>query len=166
MTPEERKRLKDSIPEASIVDGRKENIEPRREGRSMSSLARTLLMDKTERERTIAEGKARFEKELEKLEDHDDPLEVYLKQVAWTIETYPEKSIGDDLMILLHEAANRFKSEEMYKQDIRYLNIWTEYAQWVEEPEEIFTFLFQQGIGTTSALLYQKYASFLETLER
>ncbi|KAI9329698.1 Mad3/BUB1 homology region 1-domain-containing protein [Pilaira anomala] len=69
-------------------------------------------------------------------------------------------------MILLHDATSRYKSKKLYRQDPRYLKLWTEYAHWVEKPEEIFILLFQHGIGTELALLYEEYASLLETLER
>ncbi|KAI9356917.1 Mad3/BUB1 homology region 1-domain-containing protein [Pilaira anomala] len=178
MTPEERKALKDSIPEASIVDAHKEDIEPRREGLGMSSLARALLMDAAERERTMVEGKARFKEKRGiymffeswcypqlKLKRRNT-LQVFIDQIIWMKKTFPEGSMNNDYIMLLDDVTSRYKSEKLYRQDLRYLKLWIEYAQFITNPEDLFELLFQHGIGTELAPLYEEYASLLETLGR
>ncbi|GAA5802469.1 hypothetical protein HPULCUR_007934 [Helicostylum pulchrum] len=166
MTSEERRSLIDSIPEASIIDGCKENIQPRRQGRSASSLTRVFGLSSSEREQAIEQGQRRFLEQLEKLEELDDPLDVYIQHVAWTIEMFPEGSVEYDLMTVLHDATNKFKNDPLYKQDPRYLKLWMEYSKWVEEPIEIFEFLIKNEIGKKLALFYEEYASYFESLQK
>ncbi|KAG2230773.1 hypothetical protein INT48_001675 [Thamnidium elegans] len=166
LTSEERRRLIDSIPEASIIDACKENIQPRRQGRSASSLTRVFGLSSTEREQAIEQGQHRFEEQLKTIEELDDPLDVYIQHVAWTIEMFPEGSVEYDLMTVLHDATNKFKNDSIYKQDPRYLKLWMEYSKWVEEPKEIFEFLIKNEIGKKLALFYEEYASYLESLQK
>lgn len=166
LTSEERRRLIDSIPEASIIDACKENIQPRRQGRTASSLTRVFGMNSNEREQALEQGRRKFEEQLEKIEELDDPLEVYIQHVAWTIEMFPEGSAECNLINVLHDATNKFKNDSIYKQDPRYLKLWMEYSKWVDEPKEVFEFLIKNEIGKKLALFYEEYASYFESLQK
>lgn len=166
LTPEERKARIDSIPEAAVGDGHNENIQPRRQGRSVVALNRVLGMSSTEREEAIKQGKSRFQEQLQIIDEIHDPLDVYVQHVAWLFEMYPDGSAKDELLTVIHDATNKFYDRPQYKSDFRYLKLWIEYSRWVEKPIEIFAFLIKNGIGQNLGLFYEEYSSLFEKQEK
>jgi checkpoint serine/threonine-protein kinase len=161
---EERRRLIASIPRVSDLDAHKENIQPRPKGRSIGSLA---TLSSADREAKLEEGHAKFQELLDSLDEQDDPLQIYIDYIDWTIQMYPQvQNLDSNLMSLLKSATDAFKDTLLYKNDLRYLKIWIEYAQWVEEPLDIFLYLRKHGIGQASALYYLEYAAYYEKQDK
>jgi hypothetical protein len=165
MSEEKRRRLIDSIPEVPTVDACKENIQPRKNGRSVAALTTLFDVNPNEREHALTLGHAKFGELLDNLEEEDDPLDIYIQYIAWTHQMYPQGGC-DNLLSLLKDATERFKNDTRYKVDPRYLKIWVEYAQWIEDPKEIFLFLIHSGIGQNLALFYEEYAAYYETFKK
>ncbi|CCJ28285.1 unnamed protein product, partial [Pneumocystis jirovecii] len=145
------------------IEDQKENIEPLRQGRSVKSLAKAFSEDpcslkiKNDQERRV------FESEIENLDDHDDPLDVWIKYIKWTNETYPHgQSAESGLVSLLERCIRCFVNVSYYKEDPRYLKVWIQYMKYIDDPRELFCFLAYNNIGQSLSTFYEEYANFLE----
>jgi checkpoint serine/threonine-protein kinase len=96
------------------------------------------------------------------IDNADDPLAEYDHFVKWTIKNYPPGSRDSNLIELLHETTQKFKSDQVYKSDLRYLKLWALYARHVNKPARVYQSLVADNIGTSYALLYEEYANALE----
>lgn len=67
-------------------------------------------------------------------------------------------------MGLLEEATSKFKDDEGYKGDLRYLKLWCLYTQYVEDPVSVFRGLEERGVGAAYALFWEEYARVLEKM--
>jgi len=93
----------------------------------------------------------------------DDPLALYDQFVKWAFDKYPPEYIGSSgLLETLEEVTRRFKNDQSYKGDLRYLKMWSLYASLVDRPSVVFKFILANGIGTVYAQLYEDYALILE----
>lgn len=163
---EERKRLIDSIPEVGDIDSCKENIQPFRKGRSVSALS-TLLVSSSDREATLQSGHEQFKEQLDNIDEQDDPLQIYINYIEWTIQMYPQGPKGEsNLLWLLQDATDEFRDDPRYKSDPRYLKIWLEYAKHSEYQKNVYLHLIENDIGQTLALFYEDYAAYFERLNK
>ncbi|KII90027.1 hypothetical protein PLICRDRAFT_53147 [Plicaturopsis crispa FD-325 SS-3] len=96
------------------------------------------------------------------LEDDDDPLTPYDRFIQWTVKNYAKDDPESGLLELLEETTRKFKDDEGYKGDLRYLKLWLLYAQQVEKPSTVYAFLIENKIGLVFSLLYEEYADVLE----
>ncbi|KAF9355685.1 hypothetical protein BGX34_010312 [Mortierella sp. NVP85] len=160
-----------SVPVARVVDIdaielEKENIQPIRQGRSATLLARLFSTQPGERAHELALQHQRFQEELEQIDELDDPLDVFARYVNWTIESYPQGSAQgheSHLMDLLEKAIKSLKDEQRYMNDLRFVRLYILYAEKVEYPLEIYKFMEKHDIGTGLSLYYEAYAEYLET---
>jgi len=67
---------------------------------------------------------------------------------------------------LLEKCTKLFIHDVRYQNNIKYLQLWLLYADAVAEPEEIFTFLKSNKIGTQFALFYLGWSMVLETRKK
>lgn len=65
-------------------------------------------------------------------------------------------------MPLLEQTTRRFTTFKQYKSDIRYLRLWILYSKYIDTPRDIFRFLEANDIGTSSASLYEEWATIEE----
>ncbi|KAL7271844.1 protein kinase [Rhizina undulata] len=167
--------MADDAPTTSFdeIEGHKENIQPLASGRSARALAARLSPLSSSGNPTALRGEhavkqAEFEKELQSASELDDPLEVWVRYVNWTIETFPSgHSAESGLIRLLERATKEFVHEPNYKNDPRYLKLWVHYAQhFSDAPRETFAYLARHDIGQRLALFYEEYAALLETMGR
>ncbi|KAJ7170679.1 hypothetical protein C8R43DRAFT_915864 [Mycena crocata] len=98
------------------------------------------------------------------LKEDDDPLAAYDQFVKWTVKNYADDDPSSGLRELLQEATNAFRSDPMYKNDLRYLKLWLLYVRQLARDDGIATFasLLSSGIGVTYSILYEEYAKILE----
>lgn len=101
---------------------------------------------------------------LTALREDDDPLAAYDQFVKWTVKNYADDDPNSGLRELLEEATSAFRSDPVYKTDLRYLKLWLLYVRQLERAEGIATFasLLANGIGASYSILYEEYASILE----
>ncbi|KAF9223415.1 hypothetical protein BS17DRAFT_781831 [Gyrodon lividus] len=98
----------------------------------------------------------------EALEEDEDPLAAYDDFIKWTSRTFPENDPASGLIQLLDEATRRFKDDERYSGDLRYLKLWCSYAKLVEKPSAVYAYLVKKEIGCVYGLLWEEYAYALE----
>lgn len=152
------------------IELHKENIQPLASGRS----ARALLQVLSARASPVvlrgelAVKQAEFEKELKTASDLDDPFEVWVRYVSWTVENFPSGNSHDSgLLNLLERATREFLHEEQYKNDPRYVKLWIQYIQnHSDAPREAFAYLARHNIGQRLALFYEEFAALLESIGR
>lgn len=98
------------------------------------------------------------------LTEADDPLAVYQEFIQWTLENYADRDPESGLVELLEEATRAFKTDPLVKNDVRYLKIWSLYAQQMDRPGAIgiYAYLVANDIGISYAALYEEYANLLE----
>ncbi|KAJ7227179.1 hypothetical protein GGX14DRAFT_418477 [Mycena pura] len=98
------------------------------------------------------------------LKEDDDPLAAYDQFVKWTVKNYRDDDPNSGLRDLLHEVTNAFKSDPVYKTDLRYLKLWLLHIRQLARADGIstFAFLMANGIGASYSVLYEEYARILE----
>ncbi|KAJ7127002.1 hypothetical protein C8R44DRAFT_701920 [Mycena epipterygia] len=109
--------------------------------------------------------RARFQASLSTaLKEDDDPLAAYDQFVKWTVKNYADDDPSSGLRELLQEATNAFRSDPVYKTDLRYLKLWLLYVRQLSRADAIATFVFLlgNGIGASYSILYEEYAAILE----
>ncbi|KAI7804348.1 mitotic checkpoint serine/threonine-protein kinase BUB1 beta [Triplophysa rosa] len=131
----------------------KENIQPLRHGRTISALHQALCQQHEGNNAALNQKKQAFESEL-RLYEGDDPLDVWVRYIKWTKQTYPQGGKESNLSVLLQRAVRRFTDDKKYQDDIRYVELWIEFAEGCSDPMDIYRFMQAQGIGTMQAALY------------
>ncbi|KAJ7158765.1 hypothetical protein C8R46DRAFT_1110203 [Mycena filopes] len=123
----------------------------------------TMATHPPDRDRLSAE-RARFSASLETALNEDDPLDAYDQFVKWTVHNYGDDDPNSGLRQLLQEATSAFKSDPLYKTDLRYLKLWLLYVRQLTRVDGVatFSFLLANGIGTSYSILYEEYARILE----
>ncbi|KAK8242545.1 Mad3/BUB1 homology region 1-domain-containing protein [Phyllosticta capitalensis] len=155
------------------LEPHKENIQRVPGGRSARALASVLSPKNldgalkpipSDQERVNNVKRQEFEKELETIDESDDPLDIYDRYVKWTFDTYPNPSTTQSqLLPLLERATKAFLQTPHYKNDPRYLKLWLHYIKlFSDEPRYDFAFVARHEIGDSLALFYEEFAAYLE----
>lgn len=63
---------------------------------------------------------------------------------------------------ILEQCTKNLFQFQRYRNDVRYLRIWIQYADICNDPSDIFKFLESNEIGQGCSLFYEAYATFLE----
>ncbi|KAF9238479.1 Mad3/BUB1 homology region 1-domain-containing protein [Melanogaster broomeanus] len=98
----------------------------------------------------------------EALDEDEDPLAAYDDFIKWTSRTFSENDHTSGLIPLFEEATRRFKDDERYNGDLRYLKLWCSYAKVVNKPSTVYAYLVKKEIGCVYGLLWEEYALALE----
>ncbi|XP_016308826.1 mitotic checkpoint serine/threonine-protein kinase BUB1 beta-like [Sinocyclocheilus anshuiensis] len=131
----------------------KENIQPLRQGRSVSALHQALCQQQEGNHTALNQKKQAFESEL-RLYDGDDPLDVWVRYIKWTKQTYPQGGKESHLSVLLERAVTRFTADKKYHNDVRYVELWIAFAEGCSDPMDVYRYMQAQGIGSVQAALY------------
>ncbi|XP_064309166.1 mitotic checkpoint serine/threonine-protein kinase BUB1 beta isoform X3 [Phalacrocorax carbo] len=139
----------------------KENVQPLRQGRVMSTLQEALAQQETSIHTAVQLKKQEFESEI-RFYSGDDPLDVWDRYIKWTEQTFPQGGKESNLAAILERAVKALNEQQRYYKDPRYLNIWLKFGNYCNEPLDLYSYLHSQEIGTTLALLYITWAEVLE----
>lgn len=162
-----------------IIENQKENIQSLPSGRSAKALAQLYTpplssggakaLSPLQAQDSHNAARQEFEKELQAIDESDDPLDIYDRYVKWTLDTYPsaQNTPQSQLCPLLERATKAFQSSSDYKNDPRYLKLWLHYIRFFSDaPRETFAYLARHNIGERLALYYEEFAAWLETAGR
>lgn len=142
-----------------VLEGEKENIQPRASGRSAKALSEAYSSSKP----ALMAQRRQLEEGIELAMELDDPLEPYLQYIGWLHDVYPQGHNNESgLITVLEKCVEDLYCEQMYKTDARFLKVWLELAQYHDQPLDVFKFMIHIGVGQNLALFYEEYASFLE----
>ncbi|XP_070378766.1 mitotic checkpoint serine/threonine-protein kinase BUB1-like isoform X3 [Dermacentor albipictus] len=136
----------------------KENIQPLRHGRAMSSLQAALAPQCQENLRQI---RREFEEEL-RTTSGVSLLDVYHRYVLWVEQHHVTGGHGVNLRQLLEQAIVQFKTNTELFNDERYVGIWIRYAEQSPEPLAVLKAMFETDIGVRQAQFYATWAQQLE----
>ncbi|KFQ33375.1 Mitotic checkpoint serine/threonine-protein kinase BUB1 beta, partial [Merops nubicus] len=139
----------------------KENVQPLRQGRVMSTLQEALAQQETSSHTAVQLKKQEFESEI-RFYSGDDPLDVWDRYIRWTEQTFPQGGKEGNLAALLERAVKALNEQQRYYKDPRYLSLWLKFGNCCNEPLDLYSYLHSQEIGTTLALLYITWAEVLE----
>ena len=152
------------------IEQSKENIAPTPRGRSAVALAKAFQPahhSPHDVRNEHASVRAQFEKDIASSSLLDDPLDVWLRYIKWTDETFPQgQSTESGIARLLERCTEQFKADKQYTSDPRYLRVWLAYSTYSDSPLDIFVFLQRNEIGQELALYYEEYAAVLERMNR
>ena len=84
------------------------------------------------------------------------PSHPFPRYIAHTEASNP--SGGPLLLQLLERATRAYVSEERYRNDPRYIELWVAYADLLPEPGDVFKYLHANRIGEDCALLFMAWA--------
>ncbi|KAI9305602.1 Mad3/BUB1 homology region 1-domain-containing protein [Cunninghamella echinulata] len=163
----ERQELIDSIPEFATFENQKENILPLKGGRRAKALASVFQLNNDEKQLMIQQAQARYDQDLEHLDEMDDPLDVFVRRLQWLMETFPQGNNQESKLVeFLQQVSHQFQDDPRYYSDPRYLNFWIQYSKWTVDPKEVFLYLMKKGIGQNLALFYEEYSAIYEEREK
>uniref|UniRef100_A0ACD5Z6C9 Uncharacterized protein n=2 Tax=Avena sativa TaxID=4498 RepID=A0ACD5Z6C9_AVESA len=141
----------------------KENVRPLKRGRNVGLLNRALKAhaDPAQRAALLAERRGR----IEAIEEYqgEDPLQPWVDCIKWVQESFPAGGEFSGLVVIYEQCVRAFWHDERYKDDLRYLKVWLEYAGNCADAEVIFRFLEANQIGEGHAIFYIRYASLMES---
>uniref|UniRef100_A0A6I8P9H3 BUB1 mitotic checkpoint serine/threonine kinase B n=1 Tax=Ornithorhynchus anatinus TaxID=9258 RepID=A0A6I8P9H3_ORNAN len=142
----------------------KENVQPLRQGRIMSTLQGALAQQETTSYSTIQQQKQAFESEI-RFYTGDDPLDVWDRYIRWIEQTFPQGGKESKLSALLERAVKVLQEERRYYNDPRFLSLWLKLGHTCNEPLDMYSYLHSQGIGIGLAQLYIAWAEAYEVRE-
>ncbi|XP_045214958.2 mitotic checkpoint serine/threonine-protein kinase BUB1-like isoform X2 [Mercenaria mercenaria] len=141
----------------------KENVQPLRQGRKISSLNAGLKVNSGDQISRIKEEKHVFEAEL-RTYSGDDPIEVWYRYILWAEQSFPKGGRDSNLTTILERCVRQFKDVENYRNDERYIYAWMKMADVCNDPLEIYNFMYDQNIGCDLSCFYEGWACLLEQL--
>ncbi|XP_045143933.1 mitotic checkpoint serine/threonine-protein kinase BUB1 beta isoform X2 [Echinops telfairi] len=142
----------------------KENVQPLRQGRIMSTLQGALAQQDSACSTTLQQQKRAFESEI-RFYTGNDPLDVWDRYINWTEQNYPQGGKESNMSTLLERAVEALQGEKRYYSDPRFLNLWLKLGNLCNEPLDMYSYLHSQGIGVSLAQLYISWAEVYEARE-
>nr|CAB3445941.1 unnamed protein product [Digitaria exilis] len=141
----------------------KENVRPLKRGRDVSKLNRALKahVDPAQRAALLETRRKMIEAIYEY--QGEDPLRPWLDCIKWVQESFPTGGECSGLVVLYEQCVRTFWHDERYKDDLRFLKVWLEYAGNCGDAEVIYRFLEANQIGQGYAVYYMSYAQLLES---
>ncbi|KAL0288227.1 UNVERIFIED_CONTAM: Mitotic spindle checkpoint protein BUBR1 [Sesamum angustifolium] len=82
--------------------------------------------------------------------------------IKWVQEAFPSGGDYSGLVVIYEQCVRTFWHEDRYKDDLRYLKVWLEYAENCIDAEVVYNFLEANKIGVTHASFYISYALHME----
>ncbi|XP_062947670.1 mitotic checkpoint serine/threonine-protein kinase BUB1 beta [Cynocephalus volans] len=159
----------DALSEAMSLEGdewelSKENVQPLRQGRIMSTLQGALAQQESACNTTLQQQKRAFECEI-RFYTGNDPLDVWDRYINWTEQNYPQGGKESNMSTLLERAVEALQGEKQYYSDPRFLNLWLKLGHLCNEPLDMYSYLHNQGIGVSLAQFYISWAEEYEARE-
>ncbi|XP_058149890.1 mitotic checkpoint serine/threonine-protein kinase BUB1 beta isoform X1 [Dasypus novemcinctus] len=142
----------------------KENVQPLRQGRIMSTLQGALAQQESACNTTLQQQKRAFESEI-RFYTGNDPLDVWDRYINWTEQNYPQGGKESNMSTLLERAVEALQGEKRYYNDPRFLNLWLKLGHLCNEPLDMYSYLHNQGIGVSLAQFYISWAEEYEAKE-
>lgn len=142
----------------------KENIQPLRHGRVMSTLQGALAKQESAGHTALQQQKRAFESEI-RFYSGDDPLDVWDRYINWTEQNYPQGGKESNMSALVERAIEALQGETRYYNDPRFLSLWIKLGHLCNEPLDMYSYLQSQGIGVSLAQFYISWAEEYEARE-
>ncbi|KAL4189647.1 hypothetical protein AMTRI_Chr08g208200 [Amborella trichopoda] len=95
-----------------------------------------------------------------------DPLRPWLQGIRRLRKSIPPHLLNQKLPRFLQKCVQTFQSDRRYRDDLRYLQVWIQLMDFVDNPGELLHLLEKKKIGAKHALYYQAFALYYERLNR
>ncbi|KAM7513950.1 hypothetical protein LguiA_003533 [Lonicera macranthoides] len=141
----------------------KENVRPLKRGRNVRLLNDALKSHTDiQLKKSLLQNRRRL---IEAIDEYkgDDPLQPWLECIKWVQEAFPPGGDCSGLVVIYEQCVRTFWHEARYRDDLRYLKVWLEYAGNCIDAEVIYSFLDANGIGQTHSIFFISYALHMES---
>ncbi|GAV65810.1 Mad3_BUB1_I domain-containing protein [Cephalotus follicularis] len=141
----------------------KENVRPLKRGRNVALLNNALKSHThNQLKKSLIETRRRM---IEAIDEYkgDDPLQPWIQCIKWVQEAFPPGGDFSGLVVIYEQCVRTFWHSDRYKDDLRYLKVWLEYAESCTDAEVIYNFLNANEIGKTHSEYYIAYALHMES---
>ncbi|KAJ4720112.1 Mitotic spindle checkpoint protein Bub1/Mad [Melia azedarach] len=95
-----------------------------------------------------------------------DPLLPWLRGIKKMKGSLPANLLKEKLPRFLQKCTQAFESDRRYRNDMRYLRVWLELMDFVDDPRALLRTMEANRIGTKRSLFYQAYALYYEKLKK
>ncbi|XP_007008897.2 PREDICTED: probable inactive serine/threonine-protein kinase bub1 isoform X1 [Theobroma cacao] len=95
-----------------------------------------------------------------------DPLLPWLRGIKKMKESLPPEILNEKLPRFLQKCTQTFESDRRYRNDLRYLRVWLQLMDFVDEPRLLLRRMEMNHIGTKRSLYYQAYALYYEKIKK
>lgn len=141
----------------------KENVRPLKRGRNVRLLNDALKSHTNNHlKKSLLETRRRL---IEAIDEYkgNDPLLPWLECIKWVQESFPPGGDSSGLIVIYEQCVRAFWHSDRYKDDLRYLKVWLEYAENCVDAEVIYNFLDANEIGKSHSAYYLAYALHMES---
>ncbi|PON34271.1 Mitotic spindle checkpoint protein Bub1/Mad [Parasponia andersonii] len=141
----------------------KENVRPLKRGRKIAILNEAL---KSHSNNSLNKSLFHHRRKLiQEIDEYvgDDPLHPWLQCIKWVQEAFPSGGDSSGLVVIYEQCVRTFWHSDRYKDDLRYLKVWLEYAENCMDAEIVYSFLDTNKIGKTHSVYYISYALHMES---
>ncbi|URE03657.1 hypothetical protein MUK42_05379 [Musa troglodytarum] len=91
-----------------------------------------------------------------------DPLRPWLHGIRRMKESLPPRMLKEKLPRFLQKCAQTFESDRRYRNDARYLRVWIELMDFIDDAKVLLRKMEKNGIGLKRAMFYLAYALYYE----
>ncbi|XP_027110749.1 uncharacterized protein [Coffea arabica] len=95
-----------------------------------------------------------------------DPLLPWLRGIRKMKELVPPQLLKEKLPRFLQKCAQTFQSDRRYTNDLRYLRVWLQLMDFVDNPKSVLRTMEENRIGMKKSLFYQAYALYFEKMKK
>lgn len=95
-----------------------------------------------------------------------DPLLPWLQGIRKLKRSLPPHLLREKLPRFLQKCARTFETHRRYRNDLRYLRVWIQLMDYVDDPKVVLNSMEMNKIGTKQAIFYQAYALYYEKLKK
>ncbi|KAH7839692.1 hypothetical protein Vadar_007395 [Vaccinium darrowii] len=141
----------------------KENVKPMKRGRNVRLLNDALKSHSdSQLKKSLLQTRRRLVEAIDEYKG-DDPLQPWLECIKWVQEAFPPGGDCSGLVVIYEQCVRTFWHEDRYKNDLRYLKVWLEYAENCADAEVIYSFLEANKIGLAHSIFFISYALHMES---
>nr|XP_028954623.1 uncharacterized protein LOC103436676 [Malus domestica] len=132
----------------------KENVRPLKRGRKVAILNEALKVHNDNQLKMSLLDQRRLL--IQAIDEYkgEDPLHPWLECIKWVQEAFPPGGDSSGLVVIYEQCVRTFWHSDRYKDDLRYLKVWLEYAENCVDAQVIYSFLDANEIGKTHAVFY------------
>ncbi|XP_059291931.1 mitotic spindle checkpoint protein BUBR1 isoform X2 [Lycium ferocissimum] len=141
----------------------KENVRPLKRGRNVNLLNNALKSSTDyQLKKSLLHNRRAFIEAIDHYKG-EDPLQPWLQCIKWVQEAFPPGGDSSGLVVIYEQCVRTFWHDDRYKDDLRYLKVWLEYAENCMDAQVIYSFLEANKIGLTHSSFYIAYALHMES---
>ncbi|CAI9772214.1 unnamed protein product [Fraxinus pennsylvanica] len=96
----------------------------------------------------------------------NDPLLPWIRGIKKMKDSVPPQLLKEKLPRFLQKCAENFQTDRRYSNDLRYLRVWLQLMDFVDDPKAVLRTMEMNRIGMRKSLFYQAYALYYEKTKK